>query len=190
MKLTYAVIYTRGPNNYNAYAPDVPGCFMAEKTWKKIQKMAQEVLAFHIEGLIEFGEPIPEPKMSMEEAMAHHVALLADIANSEESFWFDESGKPYEFAPTLETTFGMVEVEVNTDASPTSPSSQSPKHVQSASQLSGHSLGTVSRTGPPAGRLRWLHRGTDSLFPGSLCSPAARRRWQLPAPHRTGCSGP
>ena len=133
MKLKYAVVYGRTENNYGAYAPDVPGCVSSGKTWKKMQSMIREALTFHIEGLIEFGEPIPEPKMSMEEAMAHHVALLSDIANSEESFWFDESGKRYGFAPTLETTFGMVEVEVNTDGLPTSPSSKSPEHVQGAS---------------------------------------------------------
>ena len=26
MKLTYAVVFEQTPNNYGAYAPDVPGC--------------------------------------------------------------------------------------------------------------------------------------------------------------------
>ena len=132
MKLKYAVVYERSPNNYNAYAPDVPGCFSSGKTWRKMQSMIREALAFHIEGLIEFGEPVPEPRMSMKEAMAHHLALLSEPIDYDDPIWFDQFGIRLEFAPTLETTFGMVEVEVKTESSPASSSTQAAQPIGSA----------------------------------------------------------
>ena len=37
MKLRYAVVFEQTPNNYCAYAPDVPGCVSTGTTWKEIQ---------------------------------------------------------------------------------------------------------------------------------------------------------
>ena len=81
MKLEYAVIYERTPNNYAAYAPDVPGCGCVGKTTAEIQANITEALTNHIELLIEYGDPIPEPSMSLDEAMAYHKQVLADYDN-------------------------------------------------------------------------------------------------------------
>ncbi|MCY3560036.1 MAG: type II toxin-antitoxin system HicB family antitoxin [bacterium] len=75
MRLEYAVVYERTPNNYCAYAPDVPGCASTADTWDLIQKNISEALAFHIESLIEEGTPIPEPAMSVSDAMMFHAQL-------------------------------------------------------------------------------------------------------------------
>ena len=72
MRLEYAVVYEQTPNNYCAYAPDVPGCASTADTWERIQENIREALAFHLESLIEEGAPIPEPRMSVTEAMALH----------------------------------------------------------------------------------------------------------------------
>ncbi len=97
MKLDYAVVYERTPNNYGAYAPELPGCVATGKSWQEIQTMIREAIAFHIEGLIADGDPVPNPQMSLGEAMAYHVTSLSDAGES---------------VPDLETTFGMVEVEI------------------------------------------------------------------------------
>ena len=97
MKLKYSVVFERMPNNYGAYAPDLPGCISTGDTWGEVQEMIREAIVFHIEGLMEDGEPLPLPRMSISEAMAYHIANLSEIE---------------EPAPELETTFGMVEVEV------------------------------------------------------------------------------
>ena len=97
MKLQYAVVYERAPNNYCAYAPDVPGCVSAGGDWDEIQTNIREALAFHIEGLMMDDDPVPEPRMSVEDAMAYHNEVLAEI------------GIP---APEPDTTVGMVEVDV------------------------------------------------------------------------------
>lgn len=57
----YAVIYEQGPTSWSAYVPDLPICVGAAKTWEEIQTLMKEAVAFHIEGLIEHGDPVPEP---------------------------------------------------------------------------------------------------------------------------------
>ena len=76
----------------------IPGCVSTGKTWEKIQQNIREAIAFHVESLIEYGDPVPEPHISVEEAMAFHAESLA------------KSDEP---VPELETTVGMVEVEVS-----------------------------------------------------------------------------
>ena len=97
MKLNYAVVYERTPNNYGAYVPELPGCIATGKSWQEIQAMIREAIVFHIEGLIQSGDPVPDPQMSVGEAMAYHVTSLSDAGES---------------VPDLETTFGMAEVEI------------------------------------------------------------------------------
>ena len=107
MKLKYAVVFEQTPNNYAAYAPDVPGCISTGKTWDEMQEMIREALTFHIEFLMEEGDPVPEPKMSIEEAIAHHSEALEEYALKS----YAEFGEP---VPSLSTTFQMVEVEIRT----------------------------------------------------------------------------
>ena len=67
MKLAYAVVYERTPNNYSAYAPDVPGCISTGDTWEEIQNNMREAITYHLEMLRDYGDPIPEPQLSAEE---------------------------------------------------------------------------------------------------------------------------
>jgi len=41
--------------------PDFPGCITAAKTLDEARRKAQQVLALHIQGMIEDGEKIPRP---------------------------------------------------------------------------------------------------------------------------------
>jgi len=97
MKLKYSVVFERMPSNYGAYVPDLPGCISTGDTWQEVHEMIREAIAFHIEGLTEDGEPLPAPQLSISEAMAYHIENLSEVEES---------------SPELETTFGMVEVEV------------------------------------------------------------------------------
>ena len=97
MKLKYAVIYERTPNNYSAYSPDLPGCISTGKTWEEIQENIREAVTSHIESLMEYGDPFPQPKMSIEEAMTFHCKALTECDDP---------------IPQLETTVGIAEVEV------------------------------------------------------------------------------
>ena len=97
MKVEYAVVFERTPNNCGAYAPDLPGCIATAKSLKDIRATIRQAISLHIESLAEHGEPVPEPQMSVGEARAFHLASLADAEASDSD---------------TETTFGMVEVEV------------------------------------------------------------------------------
>jgi predicted RNase H-like HicB family nuclease len=57
----YAVIYERGPRNWSAYVPDLPGCVATGKDRAATERMIREAIEFHIEGMRLAGEPIPEP---------------------------------------------------------------------------------------------------------------------------------
>ena len=105
MKLTYAVVFEQTPNNYCAYVPDVPGCVSVGDTWDEMQAMIREALSFHIEAMLEDGDPLPEPKMSIKEAIAYHnEPIPEDVLES-----YAEYG---EDTPTLSTRFEFVEVDV------------------------------------------------------------------------------
>jgi predicted RNase H-like HicB family nuclease len=46
---------------FSAYAPDLPGCVATGSTRDDVEREMHDAIAFHIEGLQEAGEPIPEP---------------------------------------------------------------------------------------------------------------------------------
>jgi predicted RNase H-like HicB family nuclease len=57
----YAVVFEKSPNNYAAYVPDLPGCVSTGASREEVERNIREAIAFHIEGLLIEGEPIPEP---------------------------------------------------------------------------------------------------------------------------------
>ena len=59
----YTVIYERGPNNWSAYVPDLPGCIATGKTRGELETLIREAIEFHIEGMRQHGEPVPEPSI-------------------------------------------------------------------------------------------------------------------------------
>lgn len=109
MKLTYVVVFEQTHNSYSAYPPDLPGCISAGDTWQDIQAMVREAIALYIEEVVESGGPLPEPRMSLEEAMAYHCNALTEHAEELRGVYGDAP-------PTLSTTFGTVEVEVSLPA--------------------------------------------------------------------------
>jgi len=64
--MRYAVVIEKGVNGFGAYAPDVPDCIAAAQTRDEVVKLIQDAIEFHIEGLKEDGEPVPEPASSVE----------------------------------------------------------------------------------------------------------------------------
>ena len=57
----YAVVIERGKRNYGAWVPALPGCVSTGKTLAKVRRNIREAIRFHIEGMREDGDPIPEP---------------------------------------------------------------------------------------------------------------------------------
>jgi predicted RNase H-like HicB family nuclease len=59
----YTVIYEWGRRNWSAYVPDLPGCIATGKTRQAVERRIREAIEFHIEGLINRGEPVPPPSI-------------------------------------------------------------------------------------------------------------------------------
>ena len=47
--------------NYSAYVPDLPGCVATGATREDVEREMRDAIAFHLEGLRDAGQPIPEP---------------------------------------------------------------------------------------------------------------------------------
>jgi len=62
MTKRYLVVYAkcRG-SNFSGHVPDVPGCVSAGDTLEEMETMMREALEFHLAGILEDGEKIPEP---------------------------------------------------------------------------------------------------------------------------------
>ncbi len=57
----YTVIFEKGPVSWGAYIPDLPGLAAAGASLEEVQGLIKEGLEFHLEGMLEDGDPIPEP---------------------------------------------------------------------------------------------------------------------------------
>lgn len=64
--MRYAVIIERGESSYGAYVPDLPGCVAVGDTPEEVKILIQEAIEFHLEGLQEDGELIPQPNSLIE----------------------------------------------------------------------------------------------------------------------------
>ena len=58
----YVVIIEGAPGtNYSAYVPDLPGCIATGDTVAECELNIKDAIAFHLEGMREAGETVPEP---------------------------------------------------------------------------------------------------------------------------------
>jgi predicted RNase H-like HicB family nuclease len=55
------VIEGQRGSNYSAYAPDLPGCVATGATLEECQREIRAAVAFHVDGLREAGEAVPDP---------------------------------------------------------------------------------------------------------------------------------
>ena len=65
--MKYAVVFEKGPTSYGAYVPDLPGCVAVGDTLEEVERLIQEAIEFHIEGMREDGDAIPEPSSTVKE---------------------------------------------------------------------------------------------------------------------------
>jgi predicted RNase H-like HicB family nuclease len=46
---------------FSSYSPDLAGCVSTGRTREEVERNMTEAIAFHIDGLRQEGEPVPEP---------------------------------------------------------------------------------------------------------------------------------
>ena len=64
--MRYAVIVEEGESSFGAYVPDLPGCVAVAETRNEVLRLIEEAIEFHVDGLRQDGQPIPEPSSSIE----------------------------------------------------------------------------------------------------------------------------
>jgi predicted RNase H-like HicB family nuclease len=65
-KLQYMVVIEKGTTSYGIYVPDLPGCVAVGETKEEALFLIKEAIEFHLEGLREQGQAIPQPCSSGE----------------------------------------------------------------------------------------------------------------------------
>jgi predicted RNase H-like HicB family nuclease len=59
---SYIALVRKDPDSdYGIDFPDFPGCVTAAQEIEQVRVLAEEALRFHIEGMLEDGEPLPKP---------------------------------------------------------------------------------------------------------------------------------
>ncbi len=75
-----ALIHKDAESAFGASFPDLPGCISAADTLEELRPMIKEALGFHIEGMVEDGDAVPEPSTLDEilkaEGYAEAVAVM------------------------------------------------------------------------------------------------------------------
>jgi len=59
--MTYVVVYEQTTTGWSAYIPDLPGCVAAGVTGQETERLIREAIVFHLKGLRDSKEAIPEP---------------------------------------------------------------------------------------------------------------------------------
>lgn len=78
-----ALLRKQADSDFGVEFPDFPGCITAGVTLEDARHMAAEALLLHVEGLMEDGDPVPEPS-GLDEILtnplyANAAAVLVDV---------------------------------------------------------------------------------------------------------------
>ena len=60
--MQYTIVIEKAPQNYAAYAPDLPGCVATGPTRDDAVREMQRAIVLHLDSLREHGEPVPQPQ--------------------------------------------------------------------------------------------------------------------------------
>ncbi len=57
----YLIVVEETATGFSAFSPDLPGCIATGANRQEVEKNMREAIAFHLDGLREDGEAVPEP---------------------------------------------------------------------------------------------------------------------------------
>jgi len=58
----YLIVIEKSASGFSAYSPDLPGCVSTGRSQEEVEKNMRDAIAFHLDGLREEGQPVPEPQ--------------------------------------------------------------------------------------------------------------------------------
>src|SRR5437868_6283970 len=59
--MRYAIVIEKVGGNYSAYVPALPGCVATGTIVPEVEAEIRAAIRFHIDGLRQDGQPVPEP---------------------------------------------------------------------------------------------------------------------------------
>ena len=59
--MTYTVIYEKGPTSWGVYVPDLPGVISVGDSRDEVERLIEEAIELHLEGMRDEGLVIPLP---------------------------------------------------------------------------------------------------------------------------------
>jgi predicted RNase H-like HicB family nuclease len=57
----YLIVIEPTQTGFSAYSPDLPGCVSTGRTREQVEQNMRLAVAFHLDGLREDGQAVPEP---------------------------------------------------------------------------------------------------------------------------------
>ncbi len=57
----YLIVIEPTKTGFSAYSPDLPGCASTGRTREEVEQNMREAIEFHLDGLREDGQAVPEP---------------------------------------------------------------------------------------------------------------------------------
>ncbi len=64
--MKYLIVYEKSASSWGAYAPDLPGLGVAGKSLDEVRELIRDAIEFHLEGIRQRGDAIPEPAATTE----------------------------------------------------------------------------------------------------------------------------
>jgi predicted RNase H-like HicB family nuclease len=58
----YLIVIERTQTGFSVYSPDLPGCVSTGRTREEVEQDMRKAIAFHLDGLREEGQAVPEPR--------------------------------------------------------------------------------------------------------------------------------
>jgi predicted RNase H-like HicB family nuclease len=58
----YLIVIEPTQTGLSAYSPDLPGCISTGRTREEVEQNMRDAIAFHLDGLREEGQAVPEPQ--------------------------------------------------------------------------------------------------------------------------------
>ena len=62
--MKYLIVIEPTGTGFSAYSPDLPGCASTGATREQCESNMHEAIEFHLDGLRQEGEPVPQPGSS------------------------------------------------------------------------------------------------------------------------------
>ncbi len=64
--MRYAVVIEKAGKGFSGYVPDLPGCIAAGASVAAVQAELAALIPFHLEGLRDGGQPVPQAESVVE----------------------------------------------------------------------------------------------------------------------------